>query len=99
MDLEQEVDNSWMDVQECFNIDEGAPSKKRKRGPRNLNAMGKRDKGKKPIQVACEVEDGGDDGEDDGGETGDDEDEDLVMVDNDSQIDDIDLEGEENEDI
>ncbi|KAF7821916.1 adenylate kinase isoenzyme 6-like protein HBR1-like [Senna tora] len=24
---------SWMDVQECFNIDEGAPSKKRKKGP------------------------------------------------------------------
>ncbi|KAJ0086542.1 hypothetical protein Patl1_08737 [Pistacia atlantica] len=22
-------DNSWMDVQECFNIDEGAPSNKR----------------------------------------------------------------------
>ncbi|KAK4261338.1 hypothetical protein QN277_004350 [Acacia crassicarpa] len=27
---------SWMDVHECFNVDEGDQSKKRKRGPRNL---------------------------------------------------------------
>ena len=32
-DLElEEGDKSWMDVQECFNIEEGAPSRKRKRG-------------------------------------------------------------------
>ncbi|XP_031284359.1 uncharacterized protein LOC116143083 [Pistacia vera] len=39
-------DNSWMDVQECFNIDEGAPSNKRARGPRNLNASNKKAKEK-----------------------------------------------------
>ena len=26
------VDASWMDIHECFTLDEGAPSKKRKRG-------------------------------------------------------------------
>jgi len=26
-----------MDVHECFDVDEGAPSKKSERGPRNLN--------------------------------------------------------------
>ena len=32
-DLElEEGDKSWMDVQECFNIEEGAPNRKRKRG-------------------------------------------------------------------
>ncbi|KAJ0094644.1 hypothetical protein Patl1_15636 [Pistacia atlantica] len=39
-------DNSWMDIQECFNIDEGAPSNKRARGPRNLNASNKKAKEK-----------------------------------------------------
>ena len=58
--------------------------------------MGKKDKGKKPIQDACEVEDIGDD---DGGENGDEDDEDLVMVDDDTQIDDIGLDEDENEDI
>ncbi|CAL5385720.1 unnamed protein product [Camellia sinensis] len=32
-------DHSWMDIQECFEDDEGTTSKKRKRGPRNLNAI------------------------------------------------------------
>ncbi|KAK7395822.1 hypothetical protein VNO78_16393 [Psophocarpus tetragonolobus] len=32
------IDSSWMNVHKCFGVDEGAPSKKRKRGPRNLNA-------------------------------------------------------------
>jgi len=30
-----------MDIHESFTLDEGAPSKKRKRGPRNLNKKGK----------------------------------------------------------
>jgi len=28
---------SWMDIHEYFTLEEGAPSKKRKKGPRNLN--------------------------------------------------------------
>ncbi|WOL06774.1 hypothetical protein Cni_G15508 [Canna indica] len=47
--------NSWMDVDECFNIEEGGSSKKRKRGPRNINAY-KIDKGK-DNNVAILVED------------------------------------------
>ncbi|XP_027942227.1 uncharacterized protein LOC114195971 [Vigna unguiculata] len=34
-------DVSWMDIHESFTLEEGAPSKKRKRGPRNLNIKGK----------------------------------------------------------
>jgi len=26
------IDSSWMDIHECFDVEEGAPSKKRKRG-------------------------------------------------------------------
>lgn len=39
------IDSSWMDIHETFSLEEGAPSKKRKRGPRNLNAKAT-DKGK-----------------------------------------------------
>ncbi|XP_028122853.1 adenylate kinase isoenzyme 6 homolog HBR1-like [Camellia sinensis] len=39
-------DHSWMDIQECFEDDEGTTSKKRKRGPRNLNAI---DRGKRKV--------------------------------------------------
>ncbi|KAF7145548.1 hypothetical protein RHSIM_Rhsim04G0045100 [Rhododendron simsii] len=39
------VDHSWMDIEECFK-DDGTVGKKRKRGPRNLNAYGRK-KGKK----------------------------------------------------
>ncbi|XP_028113558.1 pheromone-processing carboxypeptidase KEX1-like isoform X5 [Camellia sinensis] len=40
-------DHSWMDIQECFEDDEGTTSsKKRKRGPRNLNAT---DRGKRKV--------------------------------------------------
>ncbi|KAI8540876.1 hypothetical protein RHMOL_Rhmol08G0019000 [Rhododendron molle] len=39
------VDHSWMDIEECFK-DDGMVGKKRKRGPRNLNAYGRK-KGKK----------------------------------------------------
>ncbi|XP_061360438.1 uncharacterized protein LOC133304421 [Gastrolobium bilobum] len=38
-------EESWMDVHECFNVDEGDQSKKRKRGPRNLQDD-RNDKGK-----------------------------------------------------
>ncbi|RDY01592.1 hypothetical protein CR513_15066, partial [Mucuna pruriens] len=31
------IDASWMDAHECFDVHEGAPGKKRKRGPKNLN--------------------------------------------------------------
>ena len=58
--------------------------------------MGKKDKGKRPIQVACEVEDIGDD---DGDASGDEEDEDLTMMDDDTQIDDIGIERDEIEDL
>ena len=34
-------DVSWMDIHEYFTLEEGAPSKKRKKGPRNLNKKGK----------------------------------------------------------
>ena len=34
-------DVSWMDILESFTLEEGAPSKKRNRGPRNLNKKGK----------------------------------------------------------
>ncbi|XP_029128430.1 uncharacterized protein LOC114916238 [Cajanus cajan] len=49
------IDASWMDVYECFGVDEGAPNKKRKRGPRNLNA--KPDKEKSIIEYEEEIED------------------------------------------
>ncbi|KAF5940652.1 hypothetical protein HYC85_021819 [Camellia sinensis] len=40
-------DHSWMDIQECFEDDKGATSsKKRKTGPRNLNAA---DRGKRKV--------------------------------------------------
>lgn len=35
------VDNSWMDIEECFK-DDGMVGRKRKRGPRNINAYGKK---------------------------------------------------------
>ncbi|KAL5551082.1 hypothetical protein UlMin_001258 [Ulmus minor] len=31
------VDNSWMNVSECFEVEEGESSKKRKRGPRDIS--------------------------------------------------------------
>ncbi|WOK92884.1 hypothetical protein Cni_G01576 [Canna indica] len=82
-DLELQGDKSWMDVQECFNIEEGAPNRKRKRGSRNLNVVtvSKKEKGK-DTQVA-EV-DGGDEDEDE-----------VVVVDDSTQsihdFDDLDL--------
>ncbi|KAJ1409033.1 Ribonuclease H-like superfamily [Sesbania bispinosa] len=49
------IDASWMDIHESFTLEEGTPSKKRKRGPRNLNAK-KNDKGKSIIEDESEVE-------------------------------------------
>ncbi|MED6210822.1 hypothetical protein PIB30_067738 [Stylosanthes scabra] len=49
------VDSSWIDVHECFTLEEGAPSKKRKRGPRNLNIK-INDKGKSIFGDEQEVE-------------------------------------------
>ncbi|WOL05637.1 hypothetical protein Cni_G14366 [Canna indica] len=85
LELQSQGDKSWMDVQECFNIEEGAPNRKRKRGPRNINVVivSKKDKGK-DIQVA-EVDDGDED----------EDDEEVVVVDDSTQaihdFDDLDL--------
>ncbi|XP_057432600.1 uncharacterized protein LOC130725380 [Lotus japonicus] len=49
-------DDSWMDIHESFTLEEGAPSKKRKRGPRNLNARSSMGKGKSICEDESEVE-------------------------------------------
>ncbi|XP_057452324.1 uncharacterized protein LOC130744151 [Lotus japonicus] len=49
-------DDSWMDIHESFTLEEGAPSKKRKRGPRNLNARSNVGKGKSICEDESVVE-------------------------------------------
>ncbi|CAL5400431.1 unnamed protein product [Camellia sinensis] len=78
-------DHSWMDIQECFEDDEGTTSKKRKRGPRNLNAI---DRGKRKVfedDVEVELIEGGEEEEEE-------EFDEVTMVDDDEDDeDDIDL--------
>ncbi|KAI8017136.1 hypothetical protein LOK49_LG04G00681 [Camellia lanceoleosa] len=79
-------DHSWMDIQECFEDDEGTTSKKRKRGPRNLNAI---DRGKRKVfedDDEVELIEGGEEEEEEEEEEEFDE---VTMVDDDE--DDIDL--------
>ncbi|XP_028115745.1 uncharacterized protein LOC114313574 [Camellia sinensis] len=82
-------DHSWMDIQECFKDDEGATSsKKRKRGPRNLNA----DRGKSKVfedDDEIELIEGGEEEEEEEEEEEFDE---VTMVDDEEEDDsDIDL--------
>ncbi|GMP94027.1 hypothetical protein CsSME_00043637 [Camellia sinensis var. sinensis] len=82
-------DHSWMDIQECFEDDEGATSKKRKRGPRNLNAT---DRGKRKVfedDDEVELIEGGEEEEEE-------EFDEVTMVDDDEDDeDDEDLGGDE----
>ncbi|XP_028095836.1 putative pre-rRNA-processing protein esf2 [Camellia sinensis] len=74
-----------MDIQECFEDDEGTTSKKRKRGPRNLNAI---DRGKRKVfeddDDEVELIEGGEEEEEEKEEF-----DEVTMVDDDE--DDIDL--------
>ncbi|CAL5384210.1 unnamed protein product [Camellia sinensis] len=80
-------DHSWMDIQECFEDDEGTTSKKRKRGPRNLNAI---DRGKRKVfedDDEVELIEGGEEEEEEEEEF-----DEVTMVDDDEDDeDDIDL--------
>ncbi|XP_028753001.1 uncharacterized protein LOC114712623 [Neltuma alba] len=78
------VDGSWMDIHESFTLDEGAPSKKRKRGPRNLNAK-TNSKGKSIVEQENENEDNVEDGEEE------DDEEMTLLMENDHELSDIDL--------
>ncbi|XP_028798861.1 uncharacterized protein LOC114754239 [Neltuma alba] len=78
------VDGSWMDIHESFTLDEGAPSKKRKRGPRNLNAKTS-SKGKSIVEQENENEDNVEDGEEE------DDEEVTLLMEDDHELSDIDL--------
>ncbi|XP_028803194.1 uncharacterized protein LOC114758322 [Neltuma alba] len=78
------VDGSWMDIHESFTFDEGAPSKKRKRGPRNLNAKIS-SKGKSIVEQENENEDNVEDGEEE------DDEEATLLMEDDHELSDIDL--------
>ncbi|CAK9176085.1 unnamed protein product [Ilex paraguariensis] len=77
-------DNSWMDVHECFQLDESASSsKKRKRGPRDLNAI------KKGKAKVVEIDDGIEVVDDE--EMEEDEETEMVEVEEDDDDEDLDL--------
>ncbi|XP_028800748.1 uncharacterized protein LOC114756006 [Neltuma alba] len=73
-----------MDIHESFTLDEGAPSKKRKRGPRNLNAKAN-NKGKSIVRQENENEDDAEDGEEE------DDEEVTLLMEDDHELSDIDL--------
>ncbi|KAF7152735.1 hypothetical protein RHSIM_Rhsim01G0133300 [Rhododendron simsii] len=88
------VDHSWMDIEECFK-DDGTVGKKRKRGPRNLNAYGRK-KGKKKAselddEDEIEVLDDNEVIELEGEEEEEDFDE-ATMADDDDDVEELDLE-------
>lgn len=93
------IDNSWMDIEECFK-DDGTVGRKRKRGPRNINAYGKKQgKGKANergyVEVldddeAIEVEDEVEDEEEEEEEEFDEET--MVDDDDDDDVEELDLE-------
>ncbi|XP_028801483.1 uncharacterized protein LOC114756714 [Neltuma alba] len=78
------VDGSWMDIHESFTLDEGALSKKRKRGPRYLNAKAN-NKGKSIVRQENENEDDAEDGEEE------DDEEVTLLMEDDHELSDIDL--------
>ncbi|XP_061358412.1 uncharacterized protein LOC133302621 [Gastrolobium bilobum] len=81
-------EESWMDVHECFDTDEGDQSKKRKRGPRNLqDDRNDRGKGKEPQIVEQDIEDESNDST-----NGEDKGLDMPILDADSDSDNISLE-------
>ncbi|XP_050259839.1 uncharacterized protein LOC126704890 [Quercus robur] len=57
-------DTSWMDIHECFEVNEEGCSRKRKRGPRNLNAKKKSKEKVIEVEEPEEIVDVGDDEED-----------------------------------
>uniref|UniRef100_A0A7N2LQ18 Uncharacterized protein n=1 Tax=Quercus lobata TaxID=97700 RepID=A0A7N2LQ18_QUELO len=56
-------DTSWMDIHECFEVNEEGCSRKRKGGPRNLNAKKKSKEKVFEVEEPEEIVDVGDDEE------------------------------------
>ncbi|XP_029116976.1 uncharacterized protein [Elaeis guineensis] len=78
-------DVSWLDVNECFNIDEGPNNRTRKRGSRNLNVDSEGKGKEKVIEKDIEVIE-----EDEGNEEEEEEEEnqEMIMLEDDDDDDD-----------